>query len=108
MKKTVHVAPLYAVESGTVGSNCKPNSSEHRNSSLLIVTSTAGCAAGGYNSKALERRLESTGVSPAAAKCVVDRMPGDLGEQRIGARANPTPEEFAAERKILRECGVKV
>jgi hypothetical protein len=74
---------------------------------VLIAISAAGCAAGGYQPGVLERRLEATGVSPAAAKCVVDRM-ADLGDTRLSAHANATAAEFAAERKILRQCGVRL
>ena len=74
---------------------------------VLIAASATGCAAPGYDAGALERHLESTGVSRSAAQCVVRRM-ADLGEQRLGAHAEPIAKEVAAERKILRECKVKV
>jgi hypothetical protein len=74
---------------------------------VLIAISAAGCAAGTYDPGSLERKLESTGVSPAAAKCVVEKMTDKFGERRLGGRANPSALEFKAERVLLRQCGVK-
>ena len=74
---------------------------------VLIAISAAGCATGSYDPNKLERRLESTGVSRAAAKCVMAKMTAKFGEPRLGGRENPSPEELKAERLLLRECGVK-
>ena len=76
---------------------------------LIVLTATAvtGCAAGSYDPSSLERRLESTGVSPAAAKCVVEKMTDKFGERRLGGRDTASQEELQAERILLRQCGVK-
>lgn len=74
---------------------------------VLMATAVAGCAAGSYDPSSLERRLESTGVTPAAAKCVVEKMTHKFGEPRLGGRDDVSREELAAERVVLRQCGVK-
>ena len=74
---------------------------------VLIGTSAAGCASGGYNPGALERRLVSTGVSRRAAKCVIDAMTEKFGEDRLGGRADATADEVKAQRVLLTRCGVK-
>jgi hypothetical protein len=73
---------------------------------VLIATQAAGCAAGSYDPNTLERRLESTGVSPTAAKCVVEKMTDEFGEPRLGGREEPSALELKAERLLLRECAV--
>ena len=75
---------------------------------VLIATSAAGCAAAGYDAGSLRHRLEATGVAPDKAKCVVDHMTAEFGSDRLGARADAAAAELAAERKLLRQCGVKV
>ena len=72
-----------------------------------MATSVAGCATGSYDPTSLERRLESTGVSAAAAKCVVGKMTDKFGERRLGGRDDVSREELQAERVLLRQCGVK-
>ena len=74
---------------------------------VLMAAAVAGCAAGSYNPSALERRLESTGVSRAGAKCVVEKMTEKFGERRLGGRDHASRAELQAERTLLRQCGVK-
>jgi hypothetical protein len=74
---------------------------------VLIGSLATGCAAGTYDPNKLERRLESTGVAPTAAKCVVEKMTDKFGERRLGGRDQVSALELDAERALLRQCGVK-
>ena len=50
----------------------------------------------------------SAGVSPKAAKCVINAMNDKFGQNRLGARVTPSADEAAAQRTLLRKCQVKV
>jgi hypothetical protein len=75
---------------------------------VLIGTFAAGCAAGGYQPSALEKKLVAAGVKPAAAKCVTQGMTEKFGSPILSARVEPTPLEIHAQRVILRRCQVKL
>ena len=75
---------------------------------VLIVAATAGCAATGYSTGAARRHLESAGLTAAQASCVAGRMGPEFGDSRLGARAEPSAAERAAERALMRECGVSL
>ena len=75
---------------------------------VLIGTCAAGCAAGGYQPSALEKKLIAGGVAPAAAKCAIQGMTEKFGEPILSARVRPTPQEINAQRVILRRCEVKL
>ncbi len=80
-----------------------------RAASIVAIGSLlSGCAAGGYDAGALERHLVGAGVAPAAAKCVVDQMAPRFGEERLGARSEPSAAELAVERALFRRCGVRL
>jgi hypothetical protein len=73
---------------------------------VLIGALSSGCAAGGYNTGSLHRRLVNAGLRPAQATCVIDKMVDRFGDARLNARADPISAEIAAERRLLRACGV--
>jgi len=73
---------------------------------VAIAALCAACAASGYDAGSVRRHLVAAGVSPAAADCVVLHMGPRFGEARLGARAAPSAKELAAERALLRACGV--
>ena len=75
---------------------------------VAIGALCAACAAGGYDAGAVRRHLVDAGLSPKAADCVVLHMGPRFGEDRLSARADPTAAELAAERALLRTCGVKL
>ena len=81
-----------------------------RRAVLIVAISAlcAACAASGYDAGAVRRHLVEAGVSPEAADCVVLHMGPRIGDERLGARADPTAAEIAAERALMRTCGVKL
>jgi hypothetical protein len=88
----------------------RSDSKRFRRAGLIVAIGAlcAACASGGYNAGAVRRHLVEAGLSPAAADCVVLHMGPRFGEDRLGARADPTAAEIAAERALLRTCGVKL
>jgi hypothetical protein len=75
---------------------------------VLIGTLAAGCAAETKNARTLQESLVSIGVTPTAAKCVVDGMSNTFGDRRLGAHEVPTADEIRAQKALLRKCEVKV
>jgi hypothetical protein len=73
---------------------------------VLIAVLSSACAAGTYSKSSLENHLEKVGVKPAKATCVLDKMATRFGNTRLNARTDPIAAEFAAERTVLRKCGV--
>jgi hypothetical protein len=73
---------------------------------VLIGALSSGCAAGGYNTDSLHRRLVHAGLRPAQATCVLDKMVYRFGEAQLSVRTTPIPAEIRAERTLLRVCGV--
>jgi hypothetical protein len=71
---------------------------------VLTAAFAAGCASSGNDSRALQQRLVAVGLNSATAKCVVDGMVAKFGENRLGARVEPTREEIAAQKVLVREC----
>jgi hypothetical protein len=88
----------------------RSDSKRLRRAGLIVAIGAlcAACAAGGYDAGAVRRHLIDAGVSPAAADCVVLHMGPRFGEERLGARADPSAAEIAAERALMRTCGVKL
>jgi hypothetical protein len=81
----------------------------HLRAGLIVLSASlvAGCAATGYNAGAAQRHLVSAGLSRKAAACVIGHMGPSFGADRLNARERPDPDEFKAERAILKACGVK-
>jgi len=81
-----------------------------RRAGLIVVIGMllSACAASGYDAGGVRRHLVDAGVSPRAADCVVLRMGPRFGDERLGARAEPSAKEVEAERVLLRTCGVRV
>ena len=50
----------------------------------------------------------AVGVAPASATCLVRQMRHDFTDLRLGAQEKPTAAEVARQRKLARECGVKL
>ena len=75
---------------------------------VAIAALCAACALSGYDAGAVRRHLIDAGLSPAAADCVVLHMGPRFGDDRLGARATPSAAELAAERALMRACGVKL
>ena len=73
---------------------------------VLIGALSSGCAAGGYNTGSLHRRLVRAGLRPAQATCVIDKMVHGFADVRLNAHATPDADEITAERALLRSCGV--
>ena len=88
----------------------RSDSKRLRRAGLIVAISAlcAACAAGGYDAGAVRRHLVEAGLSPEAADCVVLRMGPRFGDERLAARADPTAAEIAAERALMRSCGVKL
>jgi hypothetical protein len=81
-----------------------------RRAGLIVAIGAlcSACAAGGYDAGAVRRHLVKAGLSQEAADCVVLHMGPRFGDERLGARADPTAAEIAAERALMRTCGVKL
>ena len=75
---------------------------------VLIVTVSSGCAAGGYSTGSLHRRLEKAGLTSRQATCVLDRMVDRFGQDQLNARTRPILAEVRAERTLLHSCRVEV
>ena len=75
---------------------------------VLIGVLTAGCASSTPSPRALEHQLVAIGVAPAAAKCLVKQMRHDFSDLRLGAQEQPSADEIAHQRVLLRKCGVPV
>jgi hypothetical protein len=75
---------------------------------VLIACFGAGCASSSPSPDALERQLVAIGVAPVAAKCLIKQMRHDFSDLRLGAQEQPSAEEIAHQRGLLRKCGVSV
>ena len=75
---------------------------------VLIAALSTGCSVGGYNAGSLHSRLVRAGLEPAQATCVIDAMVFRFGDARLNAHADAIAAEIAAERTLLRKCGVGV
>ena len=72
---------------------------------VLIGALCSGCAAGGYSTSSLHKRLVQAGLTSEQATCVLDRMVNKFGDTQLNARTDPIAAEIQAERLLLRACG---
>jgi hypothetical protein len=75
---------------------------------VLIACFGAGCASSTPSPRALEDQLVAIGVARPAAKCLIRQMRHDFSDLRLGAQEQPSAEEIAHQRGLLRQCKVSV
>jgi hypothetical protein len=64
------------------------------------------CAQSGYDATKLQSQLEHAGVSAAQARCVTDKMENTFDVNQLASHSEPTAQEEATTRAVLRACGV--
>ncbi|MEL7158281.1 MAG: hypothetical protein AAFN30_17015 [Actinomycetota bacterium] len=69
---------------------------------LALAVSACG---GGYDrQETIDELVTESGVEESVAICIVDELEAQIGEERLGSRDDPTPEEEALIVDVSTEC----